>query len=103
MIFMIESQINYVLSALRFLRHRGAPALDVRPDVQSAFNAGLERRMKRTVWTSGCRSWYLDANGKNTTLWPGFTFEFRRKTYRVDPRRYRLVRPRGRSAAGPEV
>jgi cation diffusion facilitator CzcD-associated flavoprotein CzcO len=103
MIFMIESQINYVLSALRFLRHRGAPALDVRPDVQSAFNAGLERRMKRTVWTSGCRSWYLDANGKNTTLWPGFTFEFRRKTYRVDPRRYRLVRPRGGPPPGREV
>jgi cation diffusion facilitator CzcD-associated flavoprotein CzcO len=103
MIFMIESQINYVLSALRFLRGRGATALDVRPDVQDAFNAALQRRMERTVWTSGCRSWYLDANGKNTTLWPGFTFEFRRKTYRVDPRRYRLVRPRKRATATAEM
>jgi cation diffusion facilitator CzcD-associated flavoprotein CzcO len=103
MIFMIESQINYVLSALRFLRRRSVPALDVRPDVQRAFNVGLQRRMERTVWTSGCRSWYLDANGKNTALWPGFTFEFRRRTYRIDPLRYRLVRARKRAATVREV
>ena len=30
--------------------------------------------MKRTVWnTGGCTSWYLDASGRNTTIWPGTT------------------------------
>ena len=90
MVFMIESQVNYVMDAIRVLRTRNAAALDVRADVQAEFNEKLQRRMKRTVWSTGCRSWYLDANGKNTTLWPGFTFDFRRKTYRIDPRRYRI-------------
>ena len=34
--------------------------------------------MKRTVWsTGGCSSWYLDVHGRNTTLWPRTTFNFR--------------------------
>ena len=44
--------------------------------------------MKSTVWVSGCSSWYLDANGRNTTLWPGFTFEFRRRTRHFDGQHY---------------
>ena len=94
MVFMIESHVNYVMSALRFLREKRAASLDVKPEVQTAFNDKLQHRMKRTVWSSGCRSWYLDANGRNTTLWPGFTFDFRRRTYRIAPGRYRIVRER---------
>lgn len=50
--------------------------------------------MKRTVWnTGGCTSWYLDANGRNTTVWPGTTAEFRRATRSVDLGEYEVVRP----------
>jgi hypothetical protein len=80
------------MSALRLLGGRNVAAIDVRPAAQADFNEKLQRRMKRTVWSSGCRSWYLDANGRNTTLWPGFTFDFRRRTYRIEPKRYRIVR-----------
>jgi len=28
--------------------------------------------MRGAVWTAGgCDSWYLDATGRNSTLWPG--------------------------------
>lgn len=100
MVFMIESHVNYVMSALRLLGGRNVAAIDVRPAVQADFNEKLQRRMKRTVWSSGCRSWYLDANGRNTTLWPGFTFDFRRRTYRIAPKRYRIVRKRRREPLG---
>lgn len=54
--------------------------------------------MKRTVWnTGGCTSWYLDANGRNTTIWPGTTGEFRRATRRVDLAEYEVLR----ASAGP--
>jgi hypothetical protein len=89
MVYMIESQINYVLDALRALGRRRARALDVRPEVQAAFNTSLEHKLKNTVWQTGCTSWYLDRKGKNTTLWPGFAFEFRRRTKRIDPQCYR--------------
>ena len=91
MVYMIESQINYILDCLRTMRRRNLRAVEVRPDIQEAFDTEMQRRMRGTVWTSGCTSWYLDANGRNTTLWPGFTFEFRRRTRHFDPQRYDLI------------
>jgi len=91
MVYMIESQISYVLDALRTMDRQGVQAVEVRATSQKAFNAEVQRRMAGTVWTSGCASWYLDAQGHNTTLWPGFTFEFRRRTRRFDAGSYELM------------
>jgi cation diffusion facilitator CzcD-associated flavoprotein CzcO len=92
MVFMIESQLNYVLDALRLLDESGAVALDTRPDRQDAYNAALQRRLDGSVWTSGgCASWYLDKDGRNRTLWPGYTFDFRRRTRKVRPSDHELL------------
>ena len=69
-VFMLEAQIGLVLRRLR--RHRRRPD-EIRADTAARFDEGLQRRMGRTVWLSGCQSWYLDATGRNTTLWPGFS------------------------------
>jgi cation diffusion facilitator CzcD-associated flavoprotein CzcO len=90
MIFMMEAQYRYILGALDYLRASGARSIDVQSAVQSSFNATLQRRLAGTVWASGCSSWYLDARGKNTSLWPGFTFAFKSLTRSFDPRKYRL-------------
>ena len=59
--------------------------IEVRRDAQDTFNAGLQRKLAKSVWsTGGCASWYLDKHGNNTTLWPDFTFEFRRITRKFD-------------------
>ena len=88
MVYMIESQISYILDSLRAMAKRNVQAFEVRPEIQSAFNAEVQQRMQGTVWQSGCASWYLDANGRNSTIWPGFTFEFRRKTRHFDAASY---------------
>jgi hypothetical protein len=45
--------------------------------------------MPPTVWSSGgCVSWYLDDHGRNPTIWPDFTFRFRRRTRRFVPGDY---------------
>ncbi len=88
MVYMIESQVAYVMDALATMRREGLSALEVRRDVQDRYNARVQRRMARTVWASGCKSWYQTASGRNTTLWPGFTFEFRARTRRFDPAAY---------------
>jgi cation diffusion facilitator CzcD-associated flavoprotein CzcO len=88
MIIMIESQVAYVLDAVKRMRSRGLESVEVRPDAQAAYNALLQRRLANTVWASGCMSWYLTRTGKNTTLWPGFTFEFRMRTRRFDASAY---------------
>lgn len=94
MILMIESQLNYLADFVRQLDVLGGrAALDARPAAVAAWNHRVQERMKRTVWnTGGCTSWYLDANGRNSTIWPGTTTEFRRATRRVDLAEYEVLR-----------
>ena len=95
MIYMIESQLNYILDYLATLDRTGAAALDTRPGAQQAWCDDIERRMASTVWTTGgCVSWYLNAAGRNPTLWPGSTIGFRRATRQLDPAEYELIRQR---------
>ncbi|BCJ29261.1 flavin-containing monooxygenase [Actinocatenispora sera] len=91
MIYIIESQLNYLVTALSKMDEHGIVAVEVDAGAQHAYNEGLQRRLDGTVWnTGGCASWYLDANGRNTTLWPSFTWRFRQLTRRFDPRGYHL-------------
>ncbi|HMJ01920.1 MAG TPA: 4-hydroxyacetophenone monooxygenase, partial [Conexibacter sp.] len=91
-VFMIESQLAYVMDALRAMDARDAAAIDTRPEAQAAFNDSVQARMRGTVWTQGgCASWYLDAHGRNTTLWPGTSWSFRRATRRFDPAEHELL------------
>ncbi|QKW07116.1 NAD(P)/FAD-dependent oxidoreductase [Streptomyces sp. NA04227] len=101
MILMIESQLNYMADYLRQLDVLGGrAAFDARPQAVEAWNASVQRRMERTVWnTGGCVSWYLDASGRNTTIWPGTTTEFRNATRRVDLAEYAVIRPSAKPAA----
>jgi cation diffusion facilitator CzcD-associated flavoprotein CzcO len=88
MIFMIESQVAYVLDAIRTMRRKALVSVEVRADTQARYNREIRRRLEGTVWSTGCMSWYLTSTGKNTTLWPGFTFEFRLRTRRFDEESY---------------
>ncbi len=91
MVFMVESQVAYIRDCLRLMDRRGLASVEVRPEVEERHNEALQRRLRRTVWASGCASWYLDARGRNTTLWPGFTWEYRLRTRRFDPASYSLT------------
>jgi cation diffusion facilitator CzcD-associated flavoprotein CzcO len=83
MIFMIEAQARYAVQAIRAMRMRALAALDVKPTVEQAFRAELAGKLRGTVWTSGCNSWYIAPDG-DVLLWPGFTFDYWRRTRRVD-------------------
>jgi cation diffusion facilitator CzcD-associated flavoprotein CzcO len=85
-LFMIEAQMNYIVGALK----TGARVLELLPEVQSRSYDSVQRRMKKTVWASGCRSWYLTADGRNDTLWPGSTLEYWLRTLRFDDGSYRV-------------
>jgi cation diffusion facilitator CzcD-associated flavoprotein CzcO len=103
-VYMLESQANYAIDALRTMRAQGAAEFEVRAEAQDAYNEEIQERLSRTVWnTGGCGSWYFDSNGRNSIQWPGFTFEFRRRTRRFDAPAYRLApaaRATSRAASG---
>ncbi|MCP3714651.1 NAD(P)/FAD-dependent oxidoreductase [Paraburkholderia sp. CNPSo 3281] len=92
MIYMIESHIAYIAACIRALQRSGARTMEVRAEAQQSWNARVQARFARTVWQSGCRSYYLTQAGKNTALWPGFTFMFRRRTRRVRTADYAFER-----------
>ncbi|MEV8375336.1 NAD(P)/FAD-dependent oxidoreductase [Kribbella sp. NPDC056861] len=85
MVFMIESQVRYVMQALDLLRRRDAKEIEVREDAQERFVRQTQDDLGNTVWETGCTNWYLDAQGRNSTSWPAFTTSYWRRTRRLDP------------------
>jgi hypothetical protein len=84
-VYMLETQQRYLLSALRTLERRGLGRVEVRTEAQESYNAEVQRGLATTVWNTGrCASWYLDANGENSIMWPDFTFRFRQKASTFD-------------------
>jgi cation diffusion facilitator CzcD-associated flavoprotein CzcO len=90
MVFIIEAQARYIAQCIGLRDHAGARSVSVPERVQDAFNADLERRSRRTVWATGCHSWYLDRFGHNRALWPASSVAFWRRTRRLDPRHVQL-------------
>jgi cation diffusion facilitator CzcD-associated flavoprotein CzcO len=91
MVYMVESQIAYVVDALRAMRDREVETLEVRADTVDGYNQAIEGQMEGTVWNTGCASWYLDDTGRNSTLWPDWTWRFRQRTARFEPSEYELT------------
>ena len=83
-VFMIEAQLAQVMLVLREMKRRGAQAIEPSVEAQAGFVADVTRRMRNTVWVVGhCMSWYLDRTGRNSSLWPDFTWRFRRRLSRL--------------------
>jgi cation diffusion facilitator CzcD-associated flavoprotein CzcO len=91
-VYMTEAQIAHVTGALRYMRRRGIDAIEPSAEAQQRYVAAIDRRMQGTVWVSGgCRSWYLDATGRNSTLWPDSSWSFHRQVSRFRPEEYHAV------------
>lgn len=89
-VYMLESQAAYLADALRVMRAEGLTSIAVRPDAERAYNAWIDHALTTTVWNSGgCSSWYLDSRGRNSVMWPTFTFRFRARTKTFDMQNYR--------------
>jgi cation diffusion facilitator CzcD-associated flavoprotein CzcO len=89
MVYMIESQVAYVDDALQTMEREGLEVLETTPEAQDAWRSLIAEKSEGTVWLAGgCASWYLDQHGHNTTLWPDFTFRFRKLTKKLDRENY---------------
>jgi len=99
-VFMIESQIQHIMSCLRILARDQADTIEVTTGALDRFSTGLQRRLRRAVWSAGgCTSWYLDAAGINRAQWPGFAVEYWARTRRARRGAYTVTGPA--TPAGP--
>jgi cation diffusion facilitator CzcD-associated flavoprotein CzcO len=86
-VFMAEAEFEHILKALAHLDATGAGAIEPSPQAQQRYTAMVDRKMRGTVWlTGGCVSWYLDRTGRNSALWPSYSF-----SYRMRARRFRAA------------
>lgn len=92
-VHMIESQIAFILEALKHLRSIGAAVFETRPEQQAAYTAEIDQMAEATVWpTGGCRSWYLDERSRRLTLlWPDTASAFRERLSQFNPSDYLLT------------
>ena len=89
---MIEAQIAYVLDAVKTMAERGITSVEVHADAQRAWTDSVQAKQQGTVWNAGnCQSWYLDAHGRNPSIWPTYTWKFRRETKRFDLANYQVA------------
>lgn len=101
MILMIEAQVEHVLDALAHLDRTGAAALEPSVRAEARYVSEVDEGLSNTVWATGCQSWYLDATGRNSTLWPSYTFDFMRSASRFNRADYVLEERRNASVRLP--
>ncbi|MGR6874038.1 flavin-containing monooxygenase [Pseudomonas sp. HK3] len=77
-LYMLESQIRYILKATNTVIKKDINAINMKPGIQSHFNQVIQQKVNNSVWSEGCTSWYKTDSGKNTVNWPGFTFSYRK-------------------------
>ncbi len=87
-IFMIESQVNYVLGAIAALGNKKATTLEIKKSSMAGFADYLKARLSTSVWARDCDSWYKNEAGKITNNWPDFPHEYSEKTAKFDDEAY---------------
>jgi hypothetical protein len=92
-IFTIEAGMRHVLAAVEQLRRSGMSRIEVDRDAADSFDRELRAALGRTVWHTGCTSWYLDENGNDPSQWPWLWSSYRRRTARLAPGAYRFSAP----------
>ena len=93
-VYMLESQIQYVREAVLRLRASPGTSFNVKCDTQGRFNQKLQHALRNTVWAEGCKSWYIAESGKIVNNWSSFTFAYRRLTRRFDVLNYTALTSR---------
>lgn len=100
-IYMVECQIDLALQAMAHARASHGAGIAPRAEAQAAYNLRLQDQLANAVWSRSCKSWYVDAHGRNITLWPHETWRFRNELAKLKPEEYELV-PRLVAARAPD-
>lgn len=90
-VFMLECQMQHIKQAVLAMKANGWKYIDARKEAELAWDAAVQKKLKTSVWASGCSSWYIDSTGKIVNMWPGFTFTYRRKTKKPNFNDYDVV------------
>lgn len=92
-VLMIEAQVAHIGRLLRDMKRQGLDVIAPDAVKQAEFTKEMQDRHKESVWQAGgCSSWYQDAQGRNTTLWPGTVAEFEKRMAQSGLEQYTPIR-----------
>lgn len=80
-VHMIEQSIGYILRLIDLAGSQGL--ISVRAEAQNAYNSRLAKALDKTVWRSGCSSWYIGEDGRIATLYPHNGRAFQKQLARI--------------------
>ncbi len=81
-IYMVESQVRYLVQCLDHMRRNGMDEIEVSQAAVERFDQELQRRLEQTVWAEGCTSWYKTESGSIPNNWYGSALSYRQRTMR---------------------
>lgn len=80
-----EAQLDYIVDGLLQMRDRKISKFTIKPNVIARHNELVQKHLKTTVFNSGgCKSYYLDENGRNFAAWPWSLKKLRQRLAVVD-------------------
>lgn len=79
---MIEIQLEYILQLIKAAGKN--KLLAVKPEIMNAYNERLQEELSRSVWASGCESWYLRDDKKIVTLYPRSAKQYAKEHSKLD-------------------
>lgn len=84
-VFMAECQVNYIVQLIAEMIRLDARVVELKKSTEEEEMELLDEQMKKTVWgTESCGSWYENASGINTTLWPWSCVKYWKRTRKPD-------------------
>jgi cation diffusion facilitator CzcD-associated flavoprotein CzcO len=84
----MESQLDYAVRGIQKILNENLKTLDVKADAQASYNVAIQKRLAKTNWNSGCKSWYLTEDGHNVTMYPGFATQYALQMKTLEPSDY---------------
>lgn len=85
----MESQLDYAVKGIQRILNDNLRIFDVDEKRQKIYNRVIQKRLNKTNWNSGCKSWYLTDNGFNSTMYPGFATQYSQQMKQFCDRDYR--------------
>lgn len=80
-----EAQIGYIVDGLVKMKSQKIKQLVIKKEVIAKHNHLVQKHLKTTVFNAGgCKSYYLDANGRNFAAWPWSLKELRSRLKKMD-------------------
>lgn len=84
--FMLERAAEFAVKSMREVIERGVTAIDVRPEALDRFVEYVDVGSRRMAWGQPyVHTWYQNASGRVTAIWPYTNIEYWNLTERVDP------------------